>query len=440
VLIDGGPALTDLGKLRQGIGISVLFTRLLPFRFNRFAERVLGAGASSEAKAELRADLDNVWKQFDIIRLLDQKVAGQSVEEGYARLDALTRIGNTVFALDTDRHENYVGWSAPVHFPRIWNDPWFDWVQYNGSIEQPMVRNAGEALGVGAPVSLAGDKKNLFASEVQVKILFEMEQLIAGKPQPKDKNEFQGLKSPKWPEDILGKIDADLAAKGAVLYKEICQGCHLPPVTSKEFWESKRWLPANPAGERYLQVELIPIDHIGTDPAQATDMKNRKVSLPADLGIDSNEFGPALGKFVEKAVNHWYDSQTPPVAEAQRDEMNGHRASGIRAELAYKVRPLNGIWATPPYLHNGSVPNIYALLSPVAERPKTFYLGHREYDPVNVGYRYDELAGGFMFDTTIRGNHNTGHEFNDDKTNKGVIGRGLKPEERRALVEYLKTF
>ena len=58
---------------------------------------------------------------------------------------------------------------------------------------------------------------------------------------------------------------------------------------------------------------------------------------------------------------------------------------------------------------------IAALLSTVAERPKTFYLGHRDYDPVNVGYRHDELAGGFEFDTSIRGNHNTGHEFSNEK-------------------------
>jgi hypothetical protein len=57
---------------------------------------------------------------------------------------------------------------------------------------------------------------------------------------------------------------------------------------------------------------------------------------------------------------------------------------------------------------------------------------------VNVGYRYDELSGGFKFDTAIRGNQNTGHEFNDDGKKSGVIGRGLSPDERRALVEYLK--
>jgi mono/diheme cytochrome c family protein len=436
VLIDGGPALTDLGKLRQGLGISVLFTRIVPYRFDRFAERVLGADASKEAKAELRMDLENVWKQFDIVKGLDAKVADQSLEEGFGRLDALNRIGNTVFALDLEKFDNYVGTSAPVHYPRIWNASWFDWVQYNGSIEQPMVRNAGEALGVSAKINLT-DTTRLYESNLEVNTLFEVEEMIAGK-QPNASRGFNGLQSPKWPSDILPAIDSKLAAKGAALYKEICQECHLPPVASQEFWDSKNWLPANAAGERYLHVELIDIEHIGTDPAQAEDMLKRKVSVPEGLGITSNDFGFALGQVVEKTVNRWYDSQTPPIADALRQEMNGYRENGIQAPLKYKVRPLNGIWATPPYLHNGSVPNIYLLLSPVAERPNTFYLGHRDYDPVNVGYRYDELSGGFKFDTAIRGNQNTGHEFNDDRKKSGVIGRGLSPDERRALVEYLK--
>jgi hypothetical protein len=450
VLIDGGAALTDLGKFRQGLGISVLFTLHLPCRFDRFAKRVLGSGASDEAKAELRAELENTWAQFDVVRKLDQKVADQGIDEGYGRLDALNRIGNTVFALDTRRLENYVGTSAPVHYPHIWDTSWFDWVQYNASIEQPMVRNAGEALGVSARINLLtpkqevfgsdvviNPKQGLFASDVEVKTLFEMEQMLAGK-QP-DAGGFYGLNSPKWPAEILPPIDDTLAAKGAVLYKAICQRCHLPPVTSKEFWDSDKWLPPNPAGERYLHVEPIPIKTIGTDAAQAEDMAKRKVSVPKNLGIKSDLFGFALGELVAKTVTVWYDSQVPPVPDAVRDQMNGYRKNGIQGPLAYKVRPLDGIWATPPYLHNGSVPNLYLLLSPVKERPTTFYLGRREYDPVNVGYRYDELAGGFEFDTTKRGNYNTGHEFNDDKTNSGVIGRGLTPDERRALVEYLKT-
>jgi hypothetical protein len=115
----------------------------------------------------------------------------------------------------------------------------------------------------------------------------------------------------------------------------------------------------------------------------------------------------------------------------------------LRGELAYKVRPLNGVWATPPYLHNASVPSVYALLSPIEDRPKRFYLGNREYDPVNLGYRTDYLANGFEFDTSIRGNSNTGHQFrkeyDEKKPVKGTIGPELSPDDRKALIEYLKT-
>ena len=118
--------------------------------------------------------------------------------------------------------------------------------------------------------------------------------------------------------------------------------------------------------------------------------------------------------------------------------MNGNRPNGIQAPLAYKVRPLNGIWATPPYLHNGSVPTIDALLSPASERPAKFYLGNREYDPVKLGYRTEELSNGFEFDTSLPGNSNRGHEFSDDKRD-GVIGPKLSPEDRKALLEFIKT-
>jgi hypothetical protein len=438
ILIDGGPALTNLGKFRTAVGLSLLFTKYMPFRFGRFADTLLGGDASDAAKGELEAQLDNALKQVKLIHDLDDKVKGQSVVEGYGRLDALNRIGNQVFALDLKKDENYVGTSAPVHYPRIWNAPWFDWVQYNGSIEQPMVRNAGEALGVGTLLNLTDSARPLYASGIEVKTLFEMEKMLAGE-QPDASRGFTGLKSPAWPADILPPIDQALVAKGEALYKEICKQCHLAPVTSPEFWNSDRWLPPNEFGQRYFRVELIDVKHIGTDPAQAAGMLARTVTLPPDLGITRNEFGFALGQLVEKTVNQWYDSQTPPVPPALRDQMNGYRKNGIQAPVAYKVRPLNGIWATPPYLHNGSVPNLYALLSPADERPKTFWLGNREYDPVNVGYRTEKIDGGFEFDTTIPGNLNTGHEFNDGPSKDGLIGRLLTPDERRALIEYLKT-
>lgn len=445
VVIDGGPALTDLFKFKQATGVSLLLTRFVPGRFSRFAERILGSDSTVEDRETLKSQLDQVLKQYGAVQALETRVASQSIVEGYGRLDALNRIGNQVFSLDLKKPENYAGSSAPVHYPRIWNTPWFDWVQYNGSIMQPMVRNAGESLGVSAELNLTDPSKGLYKSSVNVEQLYEMEQMIKGNTPPNAKDGFSGLRSPKWPSDILPPIDQKLAAQGGELYKTHCQECHRPPVTSAAFYDfnNKDWWTKNEAGEAILKVENIPIKHIGTDSAQAADMLARTVAVPADVGLKSSSFAFALGEVVEKTVNYVFDQKKPPVSPADRKRIDGYMPNELRGELAYKVRPLNGIWATPPYLHNASVPNVYSLLSPVEERPKKFYLGNREYDPVNLGYTTDKLTNGFEFDTSIRGNSNKGHEFSKefrkDKEITGIIGPALSPAERRAIIEFLKT-
>ncbi|SDI92691.1 MULTISPECIES: di-heme-cytochrome C peroxidase [Bradyrhizobium] len=451
VIINGGPALTDLLKLKQGIGVALFETRYLPGRFGRFAKLILGPDSTLDEREALKYQIDQVLNQYNQTLALEKRVASRSIEEGYGRLDALNRIGNQVFSIDLKNPDNYASSSAPVHYPRIWNTPWFDWVQYNGSIMQPMVRNAGESLGVSSELNLTDPSKGLFKSSVKTETLYEMEEMIKGKNPPNAKDGFSGLQSPKWPADILPPIDQALAAKGAKLYEEHCQGCHRPPITSEAFYDfnNKDWWRTNQNGEHVMVLENIPIDHVGTDPAQAADMIARTVALPANLGIDETGFAFALGKVVEKTVNYIYDrpqppldengKPKPPLSEAERQRLDGYMPNELRGEMKYKVRPLNGVWATPPYLHNASVPSVYALLSPVAERPKKFWLGNREYDPVNLGYKTDYLPNGFEFDTSIRGNSNKGHEFSDTPGD-GVIGKKkLAPEERKALIEYLKT-
>jgi hypothetical protein len=83
----------------------------------------------------------------------------------------------------------------------------------------------------------------------------------------------------------------------------------------------------------------------------------------------------------------------------------------IVPNLGYKARPLDGIWATPPYLHNSSVPNLYQMLVPAARRVVKFYLGSTRFDPKHVGYQTQQFQGAFEMDTTKPGNRNTGHEF-----------------------------
>ncbi|HKB03396.1 MAG TPA: hypothetical protein VKD90_14330 [Gemmataceae bacterium] len=101
----------------------------------------------------------------------------------------------------------------------------------------------------------------------------------------------------------------------------------------------------------------------------------------------------------------------------------------------YIARPLAGAWATAPFLHNGSVPSLADLLRPATDRPKKFWVGSREYDPVKVGYvsdkdliPADEQARVRELDTTRPGNANGGHEFGTD----------LPEGDKRALLLYLR--
>ena len=84
----------------------------------------------------------------------------------------------------------------------------------------------------------------------------------------------------------------------------------------------------------------------------------------------------------------------------------------------YRSKTLKGIWATAPYLHNGSVPTLYDLLLSAEQRPKSFRLGTKEYDPVKLGFvaegpRFVTPADAprFTYDTSQTGNWNTGHEW-----------------------------
>ncbi len=433
---DGGPAVTDLGKFRKALGLAVVFTKAIPGRFGRFADRVLGKNHTAAAEDALKQQLASSVSNLKHIQQNEEKFGKQNVEEGFTRLDALSRIGNEVFGRQLNNDENYQAILAPVSYPPIWDAPWFDWVQYNGAIEQPMFRNAGEALGVSALVNLTEPQRPLFASTVRVDQLYQLEKALAGTA-PLPAHRFSGLRAPQWPEAVLGKIDHTLAQHGAQLYGELCQGCHLPAPNTEAFWNTHLWSEPNAAGESYLKLHLLPLSELGTDPMQAKAMAERTVQLPAQLGINDTSFGLALQAVVMRTVTYWYDQQhTEP---ARRQEMNGNRGDHVQAPLAYRARPLDGIWATPPFLHNGSVPTLYTLLSPVSERPKRFYLGSREFDPVNVGFDPAPLEGSFQLDTTIPGNGNIGHEFNHRPTGKGIIGRYLEPEERRALIEYLKT-
>jgi hypothetical protein len=181
-----------------------------------------------------------------------------------------------------------------------------------------------------------------------------------------------GLKPPAYPFPI----QQDAAARGKVIYDRECAQCHAF------------------GGASTGQVTAI--ETIGTD-------RHR------------------LDSFTVALVDKFHAINSPPfVFDAY------HKTDG------YANVPIDGIWARAPYLHNGSVPNLWALLQPDSARPPVFYRGYDVYDPKNVGFISDGEEArrvGFRVDTSVPGNGNQGHAY----------GVALKDSDKWDLIEYLKT-
>ena len=443
VLIEGAPATIEVAAFQKALGVALAFNTRFPFsvgRYSRFEERVLGANATDAQKKDLRERYD----AFLTAALAEKKILDEGhiydKGAGFRRTDALTRIGNQVFGADMNNAANYMVSTAPVRFPQIWDASWLDWVQYNSSIANPLARNIGEALGVRAVVKLYGSGEGHFDNSVNVKGLRTLEELLAG-PGP-----LKGLASPKWPS-VFPALDAPKVARGAALYQARCQGCHLPPLPElvtdleaayKEGPPPKYWWK-NGLGNWFIKVTDVGIEEIGTDPHEATDFKARTADT-GDLkkGVVSARDG--LDLVTRGIATRFFETnKIPPEEYPAWSGGRDPRDPAVRDDLIYKARPLNGIWAVAPFLHNGSVPNLYLLLSPQSDRPKTFWAGSKQFDPVKVGYDTAEISGGTLFDVSEPGNSNAGHEFKDGPPGKGVIGPLLSPDDRMAIIEYLKS-
>lgn len=189
------------------------------------------------------------------------------------------------------------------------------------------------------------------------------------------------LEAPEYPE----VIDATRALAGENLFNEKCATCH----------------GTYGDNETYPNL-LVSIDEVGTDPY-----------------LVSSNF--AYSYFVNWYNTSWFSK--------------GENAAYLKAENGYMAPPLDGIWATAPYLHNGSVPTLEDLLNS-SQRPekwkRSFGTSASEYDNEKVGWKYthETISGSsLIYDTTLPGYGNQGHTYGDD----------LTEEERKNLVEYLKT-
>jgi len=416
IRIDGGQSLGDLEQLQNAILASLQATLSDSAKFTRFAAAV---GASDAAALRTQVEGYRDWWTARIARNKGLSPHGPS------RTDAFAIIGNEVVCQMLGIPENCTPGIAPTQFPFLWNTPDFEWNQYNSVAHSPIGRNVGEVSGVFAEATVGADGS--VVSTANLDNLHKLEGWL------------RTLKSPKWPEDLLGPINQDLAAQGGALYATTCAGCHtLDP--------QPRTAP-NIYGVTFAMVNFStplfdstgkPI--LGTDPTAALTFATRRAfpgvwgpyfSSIGQVGPDGKVAVATLLGFNSSLIIKRFFA-IMGFTDLQKLEYLSYRESRsptIAQLTTYKARPLNGIAFTAPYLHNGSVPTLYDLLLPADQRPKTFYVGSYQFDTAKVGYSTERETQSVLLDTAAKGNGNSGH----------VYGTNLSESDRLALVEYMKT-
>lgn len=190
---------------------------------------------------------------------------------------------------------------------------------------------------------------------------------------------FTTLEAPKYPY----KVDEAAAEQGKLIFSKNCSSCH-----------------GTYGNNEYYPEKLVPGEIIETD------------SLMLKYYANYPEFAEWFNK-------SWFASASSPAF--------------IKPQPGYVAPPLNGVWITAPYLHNGSVPTIEEVLNSNL-RPRYWQRSFtkEKYDYEKVGWQYKKLkthGGKKTYNTDIPGYGNYGHYFGDH----------LSDKERKDLIEYLKT-
>ena len=329
-------------------------------------------------KERLMADIAFLKARLAYIK--NGKLLVDGTEPGPGRVDAFGAARNLLFPQYATKMQ------SPVSFPFIWSVPDnigrkaadFQWIHYDGNTNSILERNIGQSLGMGTVFN-----PKTYESTLRIGNLHRLEMLT------------HKLQPPKWPVDVLGAIDEAKAQMGEQIFNQKCAGCH--------------------QDKMFVQMQ------IGTDPNRANSFGQPVGRIPFPEAVATILDGLKKRAFADDGIS--------PADQAAMD------ANPVvwRAPAQYLARPLKGIWATGPYLHNGSVPTLYDLLHS-DRRPARFAVGNREFDPLKIGYRGDLDATGpnvWVYDTSQPGNSNIGHSGD-------AFGTSLPEDQKSALLEYLK--
>ena len=433
--------------------------------YNRIVEHVFDIKTLHKVLSEFLAE----EKVNDVIAQVNDKTNNSGLHLLDATLSILTYPQQEQFF---DRVFSRA--DGPVSYPYLWDIPYHDYLQWNGIVNNAgpgaLGRNVGQVIGVFGTLDwkvndafslsdlLRRDKSTLksvdFHSSINIRNLYRVE------------NQLKKLISPRWPEDKLGKLDKTRMIRGEKIYKRYCLVCH----NTIERTNPKRRITAH----------ISSLENIGTDPKMAVNsisktaytglIQGSHVDVPVGSILLQEKAPVALlvmsttesvlktpdidANFLVRWSNWIYDLffsyvENPIKSTIKTGDYNPDtEAQPFASLLSYKARPLNGIWATAPYLHNGSVPTLYDLLLPKKKagdpvngqyRPDRFKVGSRAFDRNKVGF-LTEGYDGFVFDTSQQGNSNSGHEYASGNTAlpNGKVLPALNNNQRLDLLEYLK--
>lgn len=450
--IDGAPATANFQLFLTDLTAAARATQSDSARFDKFARDVLDSRYTSSRADALKSNFSDWVKQWG--SFMDKSLPASPWGPG--RLDAFGMIFNRVAAKDLGIDSNFSSADAPVSYPFLWNASRQDRTQWNGGVPNGLYinaigRNTGEAFGVFADFSpkkqLLPPYYNYRNNSVNFTNLQMLEEKIAS------------LRPPSWPFDL----DQNLVDKGRVLFAERCGSCHeerrIPPeglwltkvvdakTDPKMYQNSLRTsdtgilngaLSPNPPGSK-LGATAPTADVLATAVVGAL----LGDAIPPLPRLPNPKAGVWLAVNKDIAVLFADNEKLPSPVSLLQPSVRGNVRTHIESRLAnmfkvpgepnaYESRVLHGIWATAPYLHNGSVPNLYELLLSPDKRSPSFMVGSRKYDPEKVGYVTTESPykdGTLVVGAGAQpGNSNAGHDYSGD----------LNDDQRKALLEYLK--
>ncbi len=408
IRIDGGQSLINYAQFEKELLAALKTTIQQPEKWQRFIARLQQQNSidSDKVKQQIQTRIEELHTRHAI--------NSTQVAYGHGRLDAFGQIFNAVAAEALNIPQNARSPDAPTSFPVLWDASHLDVVQWNGSAPNmepgPLAQNATTALAVYGTVDVLGHGRT-YPSSIDIHNLGYIQR------------KYYKLSAPKWPQDLAGSLDKKLMEKGELIYQQHCLKCHS--------------LVNSDDPTRKLSAVLIPASEVGTDPRMVNNFTEGSVKTGPLEGrnffiyagkkfkAEASRLDVVMHVAVGSLANHPWDSLRAVVNEFAVN----NKSHSDPAVHYYKARPINGIWASAPYLHNGSVPTVYDLLLPADQRPKEFFVGNRELDRVKLGNQILEQSNASLFDTKLPGNSNAGHEY----------GTQLNDSDRMALLEYIKS-